>query len=235
MNTNRLIPLILTVAALSASPAQAASQFLLDFEHSWPYSTDIDNYYNGGTASDGASGTNFGVSFTNSQTAAAATMFGLSNNDGLGSLPNGNYYANAPSMLGVAYPYTFGGGAIFMNVLAGVDNSLSFFYSSPDAAIGAVKAYSGLNGTGSLLGSFDITANAGTTNIDGVDYGVYDTWNSVTFNFAGTAQSFDFSAAGAAAFDNIATVTAVPEPESYALFLAGLSMMGFVARRKNKA
>jgi len=32
---------------------------------------------------------------------------------------------------------------------------------------------------------------------------------------------------------HIAAVTAVPEPESYAMFLAGLGMLGFMARRRN--
>ena len=32
---------------------------------------------------------------------------------------------------------------------------------------------------------------------------------------------------------NIAAVAAVPEPESYAMFLAGLGLMGFIARRRN--
>jgi hypothetical protein len=31
--------------------------------------------------------------------------------------------------------------------------------------------------------------------------------------------------------DNV-TVTAVPEPETYALFMAGLGLMGFIARRR---
>ena len=110
-----------------------------------------------------------------------------------------------------------------MNVVAGVDSTLSFYYSSPQAVIGAVKAYSGLDGTGSLLGAFDIAANSPDA---------YDTWSSSTFNFAGTAQSFEFiDNAGVAAFDNIA---AVPEPKSYALILAGLGLFGFVQRRKNK-
>jgi hypothetical protein len=224
MKLNRLIPLTLTLAMLSASPAQAAtSGFLLDFEHNWTFGTDVANYYNGSTSNhidpklqNSAIGPNYGVTFTST---VDSGMLALSNNDGLGGLPNGDYYANAPSMLGTAFAF---GPTVFMNVAAGVDTSLSFFYSSPNAINGALKAYSGLNGTGSLLGSFDITAN---------NSGLYDTWNSATFNFAGTAQSFDFSASGLVAFDNIA---AVPEPESYALFLAGLGMMGFVARRKNK-
>lgn len=36
--------------------------------------------------------------------------------------------------------------------------------------------------------------------------------------------------------DNVSlSVTPVPEPETYAMFLAGLGLMGFVARRRNKA
>ncbi len=217
MKLHRFVPLALTLAILSASPAHAATPFLLDFEHSWPYASDIANYYNGGTASDGSSGTNYGVSFTNS---VDSSMFGFSNNDGLGSLPNGDYYANAPSMLGIASPF---GPTVFMNVSGGVDSMLSFYYTSPQAITGAVKAYSGLNGTGDLLGSFDLAAN---------NTGLADTWTQVTFNFTGTALSFDWSAsAGAVGLDNIA---AVPEANSYALLLAGLSMMGFAARRKTK-
>jgi PEP-CTERM motif len=217
MKSNRLVPLLLAVVTLSISPAHAASSFLLDFEKSWAYGTEVTNYYNGGTASDSTSGSNFGVSFN---TTLDSAMFGLSNNDGLGSLPNGDYYANAPSMLGVASPF---GPTVFMNVNNGVDSTLSFYYTSAEAITGAVKAYSGLNGTGSLLGSFNLLAN---------NAGTYDTWSQATFNFAGTAQSFDFSASSnIAGFDNIA---AVPEPETYAMLLAGLGLMAFAARRKNK-
>lgn len=216
MKTNRLAALVLSLAAMIASPAHAAAPaFLIDFEKSWDYGTDVANYYNGGTASDGSSGTNFGVSFTSTFDSA---LFGLSNNDGLGGLPNGDYYANAPSMLGVASPF---GPTVIMNVAAGVDSALSFYYSSPEIITGAVKAYSGLNGTGTLLGSFNMQANS---------VGAYDTWTLATVNFTGTAQSFDFSAtSGIAGLDNIA---AVPEPETYAMLLAGLGLMAATTRRR---
>ncbi len=43
------------------------------------------------------------------------------------------------------------------------------------------------------------------------------------------------SATGGAETIYIGAVSAVPEPETYAMMLAGLGLMGFVARRRNKA
>jgi len=75
-----------------------------------------------------------------------------------------------------------------------------------------------------------------------------NTWNSIA-NFAGnnTSYSFDLdqgsyrfvftgTALGTAGGLYTAAVTAVPEPESYAMMLAGLGVMGMIARRrKSKA
>jgi len=191
-------------AAFSTAPAMAASPFSIDFEKIWEYSTPVEEFYSAS-----------GVSFTN--------VFGLSNGDGLGSGPNGSYYANAPSPLGTAFVFLDGeiNTHAFMNVAAGVDNSLSLFYSTPDALTGAVKAYSGLNGTGSLLGSFDFA-------VTDAGYGV---WQQANFSFTGTARSFDFSGAQGAAIDNI---SAVPEPETYALLLTGLGLVAASVRRRQK-
>ncbi len=43
------------------------------------------------------------------------------------------------------------------------------------------------------------------------------------------------SATGGAETICISAVSAVPEPETYAMMLGGLGLMGFVARRRNKA
>jgi hypothetical protein len=113
--------------------------------------------------------------------------------------------------------------AAYMNVAGGVDGGLTFFYSSASAVTGAVKAYSGLNGTGTLLGTFDVAA---TDN----NYGV---WNQAFFAFGGTAKSFDLTnSANGVAIDNI--TTAVPEPETLTLLLAGLGLVGAVVRRKQQ-
>lgn len=60
-------------------------------------------------------------------------------------------------------------------------------------------------------------------------------WNTFTFG-AGfsnlTSLSWDEGALRVYAFDNI-NVTAVPEPETYAMMLAGLGMLGLARRRKS--
>lgn len=198
---------LISIAAtlLAAAPAFASTSFLVDFEKSWAYGENVDNTYAAA-----------GVYFTN--------VLGVSNGDGLGSLPNGDYYANAPSPLGTAFAQLDGviNTTAYLNVTNGVDNSLSFFYSSPSAVQGAVKAYSGLNGTGTLLGTF----NLGATDND------YSVWNQATFSFSGTAKSFDLTqSASVVALDNIA---AVPEPEAFALLLAGLGMVSAAVRRKQQ-
>ena len=191
-------------ALIAAAPAFAsASDFLVDFEHQWEYGTAVDNTYAAQ-----------GVSFVN--------VLGLSN-----QAPDFVYYSGAPSPLGTAFAQTFGADdRAFMNVAAGVSNALTFFYSTPAAISGAISAYSGLNGTGMLLGTFSLIANDATS--------LYDTWTAANFAFKGTARSFDLTAsANVVGFDNIAGVTPVPEPSTIALMLVGgAGMLRFAARRR---
>lgn len=75
----------------------------------------------------------------------------------------------------------------------------------------------------------------------------FDTTGQTKLDMGWMTKGFDFIATGAtsklffagtqespwgAALDNI-SVTAVPEPESYAMMLMGLGLMGFVARRRS--
>ena len=195
---------VAALAVLAAAPALAsASTFVVDFEHPWNYGSDVNGYYAGGSADDGATGADLGVSFVN--------VSGLSNDADF------TYYSGAPSPLGTAYAHD----AAYMNVAAGVAGNLSFFYSTPVATAGAIKAYSGLNGTGALLGTFDLGANSSE---------FYDTWTRMTLRFDGVAQSFDLSGSSyAVGFDNI---SAVPEAGSAALMLAGVAMLAGLARRR---
>jgi hypothetical protein len=194
------------VALFACAPAFAiAPAFTVDFEKSWDYLDGrVEGYYAGGTAADGTSGANLGVSFSG--------VSGLSNDASF------TYYSGAPSPKGVAYVYD----TSFMNVAAGVQDALSFYYSSGSTVLGAVKAYSGLNGTGNLLGSFDLAANSS---------GASDAWTAATFAFNGVAASFDLTGSvNAVAFDNISNVSPVPEPSTYALMLLGGGLL-MAARR----
>lgn len=185
----------LALALGLASPAFAAGPLSIDFEKNWSYGEEVADTY-----------ANQGVTFTN--------VLGLSNTAEF------TQFSNAPSPLGVAFVQLDGvtNTSAFMNVAGGVTGGLSFFYSTPGDAPLAVKAYSGLNGTGTLLGTLSLTANSAD----------YSSWNKAVLSFSGTAQSFDLTGtAGLVGLDNIA---AVPEPSSVALLLAGGALL--VARRR---
>ena len=205
------------IGAVASSPAFAAG-FNIDFENQWDYlNGDIAEFYNGGTAADGTRGlSNLGVSFTN--------VSGLSNDADF------TYYSKAASAQGVAYVHD---SSAFLNVASGVGDTafqLSFQYSSAVNITGAVKAYSGLNGTGSLLGTIDLTAN---------DAGAFDTWSLIQASFDGTAKSFDFgglysasSSSSLAAIDNI---SASPVPVPAAVFLLAPALAGLSTVRRRRA
>lgn len=192
----------LALAIGLSSPAFASSPAInVDFEKTWDYGQSVDAFYAAQ-----------GVSFVN--------VLGLSNGDGLGSLANGDYYAGAPSPLGVAYAQLDGitNTAAYMNVAGGVDGQLNFYFSNPTGASVEIKAYSGLSGTGTLLGSVVLGTN-------GSDY---SSWTATSLTFNGTALSFDLTATAAGvALDNI---SAVPEPSSLALLLGGATLL--LARRR---
>ena len=182
----------LALALGLASPAFAAAPLSIDFEKTWDYGVEVGDTY----AADG-------VTFTN--------VLGLSNN------ADEIFFSNAPSPQGIAYAQLDGitNTAAYMNVAAGVTGGLSFYYAGTD--VSTIKAYSGLNGTGTLLGAITLAST-----------GDYSTWNKAVLSFSGSAQSFDLtSTAGIAALDNIA---AVPEPTSVALLLAGGGLL--LARRR---
>lgn len=196
----KLVPLVLALG-LAAPAFASGSSFVVDFEKAWDYGQTVDDAY-----------APLGVSFTN--------VLGLSNGDGLGSLPDGSYYAGAPSPLGVGFVQLDGvqNTTAYMNVLGGVEGALNFFYSS--TADFEIKAYSGLNGTGDLLGTITLSANTAD----------YTSWNSAAFSFLGAAHSFDLTgAANVAALDNI---SAVPEPTSALMLLAGGALLAASRRRR---
>ncbi|MFM9836155.1 MAG: PEP-CTERM sorting domain-containing protein [Methylophilaceae bacterium] len=115
--------------------------------------------------------------------------------------------------------------------VAGQSYDLSFYYS-PRLGVNSESNPIDVFLNDVLLG----TANGdGTGNTDNV-------WQLFTFNFIGaegtTTTNLRFSASGISdslggSLDDV-SVTAVPESETYAMMLAGIGVMGAVARRKQK-
>jgi hypothetical protein len=214
----------LGVVALGALPATAGAQ-VMTFE-GLRDSEQILDFYNGGTGSLGSSGPNLGISFSSGALAL------IDSDDG-----GGGNFENNPS--GSTIAFFLSGPALTMNVLGGFTTGFSFFYSS--AATGAVNVWSGLDGTGVLLASLNLTAQH-TSNCPPYQpgrTGVFCNWTAIGVNFAGTAQSVDFAgAANQIGFDDItlrsSTPGVVPEPMTMVLFGTGLLGVAAVRRRRNR-
>ena len=185
-----------TAALMAAAPASATVAFV-DFEN-------VTGFAPVGTVS----GLQFGGS-----------LLGLVN-DGLGNGPNGEYFTNAPSPVGVMF--VADDADAVMNVAGGF-GSFSFWYSSTDRVAGGVEVWSGLDGAGDLLGSFDLSANA----TDGCKDSPFCNFERLEATFAEMARSVTFGkSVGAVAFDNFA----IPEPTS--ALLAALALGGLLASRR---
>lgn len=199
----------LAATVLAASVAQAAP-VQIDFETPTSFESVLE-HYNGGTDSAGLAGLALGVQFT-------ADALALQN-DALGP-----YFSNAPSPLGVMAPV---GPDATMNFAAGLIGNVNFWYAASQAITQGVQVWSGLGGTGSLLASLNLQANAQ----DGCNDSAYCNFDWVQADFAGIAYSVTFgNAANVAAFDDI-RISAAPEPTGLALVAAALLSLGLARRR----
>ena len=189
-----------TVLALFAVAPAMAAPLTIDFETAPSFSSVADHY--------AAQGVVFG-----------GGALGLQN-DVLGP-----YFENAPSPLGVMFTVDTDSA---MNVAAGFSGLFSFSYASTAAAGGAVNLWSGLNGTGDLLASFDLLGNSASCTTVG-----WCNFDALSSNLAGVAHSMTFNGDPTIAFDNIALNT-VPEPASALLVALGLAGLATGAGRRRK-
>lgn len=103
-----------------------------------------------------------------------------------------------------------------------------YYGGSPDT-YNSIEFFNGGQSVGNISGTqlaaFASVASAGDQSI-GVYWNIFASNPGEYFNtvvFTSTQNAFET--------DNHAVLSAVPEPETYAMFLAGLGLMGFMARR----
>lgn len=213
-------------------PAQA--NVVLDFEGinaTYPSAfAFVQDFYNGGTSSDGTSGTNFGISFSSNALAICLNTVGtFCSNTSRGGLGDPN------SQLGALF--FLSGAETFMNAPAGFDTGFSLLYTAINVP-GSLNVYDDLNGAGIVLASLalpttlsdcDSSFNAGFCPFFPV--GVAFSGTAKSISFAGVADQIVFDDV---TFGSVTPGTAVPEPASLLLLGSGLAGLGLWARRRKK-
>jgi hypothetical protein len=202
--SKKLLAAIAIIAALSSTNSRA-DKITLDFEGIG--NTAISNFYNGGTDDSGKSGINYGIYFSND-------ALGLIDTDESPSAEFSGLFANEPS--GSTALIFQGEGSATMNVAAGFDSRISFFYSSSEDA--TVRIFDGLDGTGTELASLNLVTNHKNDNCAGDPSGEFFChWDKVGVTFNGRAMSVVFDGVPASTFyDDItlgSDVVAPPPPE----------------------
>lgn len=156
-------------------------------------------------------------------------------------------WLNCPS--GCYSDLTAQSGSKFLDLTGRSDWQYGAIYQTFDTVAGTTyqvnfsQGYSSTWSSASARPNLYVVAKDGATIVDDLDpawAGFTSTsagWTQRTYNFtaaSGTTTLFfagGYDAANYVGLDNV-SVTAVPEPESYAMMLAGLGALGFMARRR---
>jgi hypothetical protein len=232
------VPAAAAGLSLFASSAMADTIVTFGAEANQVY---INNYFNGGTDSRGASGTNFGVQFgANAESLKAGTT-------GAGGTGTGKYEnlpITAPGVLFFApAPLTNtapAAAADIVNVVGGF-SSVAFDYSlagNSSSNASTVQIWSGYNGTGTLVGTITLSAS-GTPIACNNRADSFCSWSSASLGGLGNAESIIVSGAAAGGlteFDKLDLGTPVPLPAALWLLVSGFGgLAAFVRRRKPAA
>ena len=226
MHRTFLAALATTALATTAAHAGVINLNFEGLASSYPYSpVAVGEFYDGGVSGDGIAGPNYGVAFSSNALALCLNSLTVDcSNTSRGGL--------APS--------SAEGGLIFltgtsttMDVAAGFSTGFSFNYAEPNTVGGSVSVYDGLDGTGNLLASFDLSLTP--SNCPGYN-AAYCPFVPIGVAFAGTAESVVFGGvANYVVFDDItfgSSTPGIPEPATWATMLAGLAGAGAMLRRR---
>ena len=185
----------------------------------------VASYFNGGLAGNGyGPGPSDGVVFSGNSLSIISALQGGS----------GNFQDN-PSGNPIVFFLT--GAGDDLDVAGGVTGGFSFYYSSADAV--DVTVYSGLDGTGTLLATIDLSAQYDVGCAAGATES-FCNWTAAGATFDGTAESIDFNGVeNEVGFDEITLgsgtpggETVTPEPGTFVLLGSGLiGLAGMVRRR----
>jgi hypothetical protein len=223
------VTLAVTVAAFVAEPA--GGQVLRFDEIPGTAGGDvlIGDFYNGA----GGAAYDFGVQFTGSAFALCLNHAGnpACSNTSWGGDPAAA--ARGTEQAGMYFLTT-----PVMNRAAGFTTGFSFYYAKPNATPAGFEVWSGLNGTGVLLGSTSFAATPDGASLPNCFDANYCPFFAASVAFAGTGQSVVFTGGvNQIAFDDITFGSVVPgavvpEPSTVALLASGLLAVGAAVRRR---
>lgn len=144
-------------------------------------------------------------------------------------------YVTGPNGVGITNLGTFGGNGSYVNGI----NDLGEIVGVASTAVGLNNNHAFLFSHGGMtdLSLLDIVVAAGWTNLWVTDINNNGQMVGNGVNSSGEAQAFLLSYTSDTVFDPqpIFIPSPIPEPETYAMLLVGLGLIGFMARRRKAA